>query len=213
MIGILRGLVAEKTLPHVVLEVAGVGYELETSMATYVRLPQPGQETQLYTHCLVRDDALLLYGFADPQERRLFRELIAVSGLSPPLALTVLSGTGIAALARAVQQQDTALLVRLPGMERSTAERLVVEMKECVAALNVAPEEEEASNKVPALPPGDAAEDAVSALVALGYKLRFARQAVAGVQKEGMETRMLIRRALKTMSASQALGRETVPEP
>ncbi|HHQ41473.1 MAG TPA: Holliday junction branch migration protein RuvA, partial [Chromatiales bacterium] len=140
MIGRLRGVVAEKRPPFLLLEVGGVGYELEAPMSTFYRLPPVGGEAVLLTHLVVRDDAQQLFGFATAAERDLFRALIRVSGVGAKMALAILSGISAEAFARCVHEGDSAALVRLPGIGRKTAERLIVEMRDRIA------------------PPGEAAE-------------------------------------------------------
>ena len=205
MIGRLRGELLEKHPPQLLVEVNGVGYELEASMNTFYRLPERGGQVLLYTHFVVREDAQLLYGFADRGERSLFRALIKVNGVGPKLALTILSGIDTESFVRAVHQGDTASLVRLPGIGKKTAERLIVEMKDRLKELQVSgPAEFQLSSPgdamVAAVP--DVASEAESALVALGYKPAEATRAIgqaaklAGAQAS-CET--LIRQALKSM--------------
>ena len=130
MIGRLRGILAEKKPPYLLLDVNGVGYELEAPMGTIFQLPEVGAEVTLHTHLAVRDDAHLLFAFATEAERTLFRTLIKVNGVGAKLALTILSGISADDFARCVQESDTASLVRLPGVGKKTAERLVVEMRD-----------------------------------------------------------------------------------
>ncbi len=125
MIGHLRGRILDKQPPWVVVEVNGIGYEIEASMNTFYTLPAVGEEVALHTHFVVREDAQLLYGFVDQQEKLLFRSLIKVNGVGPRLALLILSGISAAEFIRSVHNEDTSALVRVPGVGKRTAERLI----------------------------------------------------------------------------------------
>jgi Holliday junction DNA helicase RuvA len=139
MIGSLRGRIAAKTPPQLMIDVGGVGYELEAPMSTFLHLPAIGQEVSLLTHLVVREDAQMLYGFATQDERRLFRNLLKVSGVGPKIALALLSGISVEAFAQCILNEDVAALIRVPGIGRKTAERLFVEMRDRVAHLEGAP--------------------------------------------------------------------------
>ncbi|CAM3737639.1 Holliday junction branch migration protein RuvA [Ectopseudomonas alcaliphila] len=200
MIGRLRGTLAEKQPPHLLLDVNGVGYELEVPMTTLYRLPAVGEPLTLHTHLVVREDAHLLYGFFEKRERELFRELIRLNGVGPKLALALMSGLEVDELVRCVQTQDTAALVKVPGVGKKTAERLLVELKDrfkawesipSIAPLVVEPQLAQAVSS--------AENDAVSALISLGYKPQEASRAVAAVKEDGMSSEDLIRRALRGM--------------
>src|SRR5450755_4451767 len=130
MIGSLSGLVAFRSPPHLLLEVGGIGYEVEAPMSTFYTLPAVGQPTRLLTHLVVREDAHVLYGFASLEERALFRNLLKVSGVGPRIALAILSGGTAATFAHAVREHDAAALTRIPGVGRKIAERLIVEMRD-----------------------------------------------------------------------------------
>ena len=130
MIGFLRGRLIAKHPPALTIDVNGVGYELEAPMSTFYDLPAAGQEVQLFTHLVVREDAQVLYGFATDAERRLFRTLLKVSGVGPKIALGILSGISVEGFARCVEAQDAASLQRIPGVGRKTAERLLIEMRD-----------------------------------------------------------------------------------
>ncbi|CAM3535175.1 Holliday junction branch migration protein RuvA [Parendozoicomonas haliclonae] len=202
MIGRLRGTLVEKHSPSLLVDVGGVGYELEAPMSTCYRLPEPGLEVTLYTHFVVREDAQLLYGFADKSERQLFRTLIRVNGVGPKLALAILSGMEAEMFARSVHEQDATMLTRIPGVGKKTAERLIVEMKDRLNEWQsaLAPLELAAAGKpAPAAVKQDPVQDAVSALIALGYKPQEASKAIAAVEAEGMSTDDLIRQALRAM--------------
>ena len=130
MIGRLRGIVLEKQPPEVLLEANGVGYEVHMPMTCFYELPDVGQEAIIFTHFVVREDAQLLYGFNNKQERALFRELIKVNGVGPKLALAILSGMSAQQFVTAIEREEVSTLVKLPGVGKKTAERLVVEMKD-----------------------------------------------------------------------------------
>ena len=200
MIGRLRGTLAEKQPPHLLLDVNGVSYELEVPMTTLYRLPAVGESVTLHTHLVVREDAHLLYGIFEKRERELFRELIRLNGVGPKLALALMSGLEVDELVRCVQAQDTAALVKVPGVGKKTAERLLVELKDrfkawesipSIAPLVVEPQLAQAVSS--------AENDAVSALISLGYKPQEASRAVAAVKEDGMSSEDLIRRALRGM--------------
>src|ERR1700683_458893 len=139
MIGFLHGRIAAKTAPAVTVDVGGVGYELEAPMSTFLNLPPVGETVRLITHLVVREDAHILYGFATEAERRLFRNLLKVSGVGPKIALGVLSGMSVEGFARCVLGEDVATLTRIPGIGRKTAERLIIEMRDRVNTHSTAP--------------------------------------------------------------------------
>jgi Holliday junction DNA helicase RuvA len=190
MIGSLRGLVASKAPPQLVVDVNGVGYELEAPMSTFFHLPAVGQEVRLLTHLVVREDAHVLYGFGTEDERRLFRNLLKVSGVGPRIALALLSGISVEGFAQCVRQQDAAALTRVPGIGRKTAERLIVEMRDRLAAGTPAGAE--------FAPVSVGAEaEAFDALVALGYKPAEASRMLKAAGPGAQTTEELIRRALQ----------------
>jgi holliday junction DNA helicase RuvA len=192
MIGSIRGRIASKTPPQLMVEVGGVGYEVEAPMSTFFLLPSVGEEVFLLTHLVVREDAHILYGFGTHDERRLFRSLIKVSGVGPKIALALLSGINVEAFALCVQNQDIAALTKVPGIGRKTAERLVVEMKD-----RLGPPSETVVNAV-AGPPGVNPEaEAFGALVALGYKPAEATRLLKAAGPGTHSTEELIRRALQ----------------
>jgi Holliday junction DNA helicase RuvA len=196
MIGRLRGEIVTKRPPHLLVDVNGVGYELEAPMSTFYELPAVGDAVVLHTHLVVREDAHVLYGFAREAERGLFRSLLRVSGVGPKMALAILSGMNADEFARCVQRDDTAALSRLPGIGKKTAERLIVEMRDRLSRLEddafVAVARPQAGGGAPS-----AVEDAVSALIALGYKAPDASRMVRAVASEGQGSEDLIRAALK----------------
>lgn len=198
MIGRLTGILLEKQPPHVLVDVQGVGYELDAPMSTFYKLPALGDKVTLHTHMVVREDAQLLYAFAEKRERELFRELIRLNGVGPKLALALMSGLDVDELIRAVQAQDTSALVRVPGVGKKTAERLLIELRDRFKAWDTLPGSFKplASGAVAAAPASHSA-DAVSALISLGYKPQEASRAIAAVEEEGLSSEELIRRALK----------------
>lgn len=199
MIGRIRGILLEKQAPELLVDVAGVGYEIQAPMTTIYQLPAPGENVVLHTHLIVREDAHLLFGFATREERSLFRALIKVNGVGPKLALAILSGMDVAAFVRCVRDGDTNTLVRLPGVGKKTAERLLIEMRDRLSDWHV---EGLAVGEGPALLPVRATDhlhEAESALIALGYKPQEAAKMVAAVKVEGASSEELIRAALKSM--------------
>ncbi|MDR5865767.1 Holliday junction branch migration protein RuvA [Halomonas koreensis] len=198
MIGRLRGTLVDKQPPWLMVDVAGVGYELEASMTTLVALPGLGEEVALHTHLTVRDDAHLLYGFAREQERALFRALIRVNGVGPKLALAILSGMDEDAFIRCVMDDDVKALTRLPGVGKKTAERLIVEMRDRFPHWERPDDPTAASpaSPAPAAPSGpDPLADAEAALVSLGYKPAEASRMLTGLEEEG-STEAIIKAAL-----------------
>ncbi|HSP58967.1 MAG TPA: Holliday junction branch migration protein RuvA [Halomonas sp.] len=197
MIGRLRGTLLEKQPPWLVVDVSGVGYELEASMNTLVSLPASGEPVSIYTHLVVRDDAHLLYGFAREQERALFRALIKVNGVGPRLALAILSGMDEDAFIRCVLDDDAKALTRLPGVGKKTAERLIIEMRDRFPHWD-APRE-----TLPGFEGGTGATssrqdplvDAESALISLGYKPAEAARMLVGLEQEP-STEAMIKAAL-----------------
>lgn len=204
MIGRLRGVVIEKHPPHLLLEVAGVGYELELPLGNFQHLPALNETLTLHTHLVVREDAHLLYGFNTRRERELFRELIRLNGVGPKLALALLSALDVDALIRCVQTDDVRALTRVPGVGKKTAERLLIELKDRFKAWEVLSDLPllAAAETLPvANPIAHAEHDAVSALLALGFKPAEASRAVTQVLEEGLSSEELIRRALKSMAS------------
>ena len=204
MIGRLRGTLAEKQPPHLILDVNGLGYELEVPMTTLYRLPSVGEPLTLHTHLVVREDAQLLYGFASKRERDFFRELIRLNGVGPKLALALMSSLEVDELVRCVQSQDTSALTRVPGVGKKTAERLLVELKDRFKAWETVPAMFALVPNQPGGPDAQAAvataeNDAVSALISLGYKPQEASKAISAIKEKGLSSEDMIRRALKGM--------------
>ncbi|MEI7187452.1 Holliday junction branch migration protein RuvA [Dickeya dianthicola] len=201
MIGRLRGIVLEKQPPLVLIEASGVGYEVHMPMTCFYELPDLGQEAVIFTHFVVREDAQLLFGFSNKQERSLFRELIKVNGVGPKLALAILSGMSAQQFVNAVERQEINTLVKLPGVGKKTAERLVVEMKDRFKGLNGDLFNAASDISLPAAanaePEADPQAEAEAALVALGYKPQEASRMVSNVARPGADCETLIREALR----------------
>lgn len=195
MIGSLRGKLAAKAPPQLLLEVGGVGYEIEAPMSTFYRLPPLGQETRLLTHLVVRDDAHVLYGFASEDERMLFRNLLKVSNVGPKIALALLSGMSVEGFAACVRNEDVATLTKVPGIGRKTAERLVVEMRDRLDGMAAALVAHDAARGAGAATSVES--EAFGALVALGYKPQEATRLLKAVGEGAYSTEELIRRALQ----------------
>ena len=202
MIGRLRGEIVYKQPPHLMVDVQGVGYELEAPMSTFYNLPAQGEQVTLFTHLAVRDDAHVLYGFFSDSERTLFRSLLRVSGVGAKMALAILSGMNAEEFARCVQGGDTAALVRIPGIGKRTAERLVVEMRDRLDKLDLTGGVQVRTGAQPAAVAATPVSDAVGALVALGYKPNEASRMVRSVESEGLESEEIIRAALKSVAMS-----------
>ncbi len=193
MIGRIRGVILEKQPPNLLVETGGIGYELEAPMSTFYKLPETGNEIMLYTHLVVRDDAHLLFGFASEGERRLFRSLLKVNGVGARLALAILSGMDAEDFARIVHDGNADQLTHLPGVGKKTAERLIMEMRDRLKDWQPAgPAATHTSGGG-----DDASADAISALVALGYKPQEASKHVYAVATAGMSSEELIKAALK----------------
>ena len=195
MIGFLRGVLLDKQPPGLLLDVQGVGYEIEAPMTTFYDLPAVGEKVALYTHLVVREDAHTLYGFSKVSDRGLFRALIKVNGVGARLALTILSGMQASEFVLCVQAGDTASLVKLPGVGKKTAERLVVEMRDRLSDWSGAGGADKISSARPDV--ASPVEEAVSALMALGYKAHEASRLVRGIDAQGRSTEEIIRAALQ----------------
>ena len=196
MIGRLTGVILEKQPPELVIDVQGVGYELEAPMSTFYNLPGVGEKVKLFTHLIVREDAHILFGFSAEGERRMFRELLKVNGVGAKMALGILSGMSADEFSSCVQNDDTAALVRLPGIGKKTAERLIVEMRDRLQKLEGLTSAAVAPAAVGSRPETPIS-DAVSALTALGYKPQDASRMVRAVETEGLSSEEIIRAALK----------------
>lgn len=204
MIGRLRGILIEKQPPEILLEVSGVGYEVNMPMTCFYNLPKEGEEAVVYTHFVVREDAQLLFGFNNKSERALFRELLKANGVGPKLGLAILSGMSAEQFVACVHNEDATSLVKLPGVGKKTAERLVLEMKDRLKDWGrdlFTPYTDGAILEMQEDPiiKGNAQDDAIAALMALGYKANQAEKAVKAIKGQGLTSEVLIKEALKAM--------------
>ena len=191
MIGRITGKLLEKNPPQIVVDCQGVGYEVDVPMSTFYNLPATGEVTTLHTHLVVREDAHLLFGFGTLEERRVFRQMLKISGVGPKLALSVLSGLSIGDLAEAVTAQETGRLVKIPGVGKKTAERLLLELRDKLDVISVGTGAAAAKVRD--------GSDVRNALLALGYSEREAVHALKQLP-EGLSVTEAIRQALKTLS-------------
>ncbi|HHJ39012.1 MAG: Holliday junction ATP-dependent DNA helicase RuvA [Methylothermaceae bacteria B42] len=191
MIGFLRGVLSAKQPPSLLLDVGGVGYEVDAPMSTFYQLPDIGSQVMIFTHLIVREDAHALYGFASESERGLFRALIKVNGVGPRMALGILSGLSAEEFSRCIQQGDTASLQRLPGIGKKTAERLIIEMRDRL------PQQNDAALPLASGASVDPLAEAAEALEALGFKPAEAGRLLKKVADEADSVEELIRLALK----------------
>jgi Holliday junction DNA helicase RuvA len=190
MIGRINGTLAEKSPPQILIDVSGVGYEIDVPMSTFYNLPGIGERVTLLTHFVVREDAQLLYGFLTHEERATFRELVKISGVGPRTALSILSGLSVADLSQAVSRQEAGRLVKVPGIGKKTAERLLLELKGKLGPDLALPA---------AAATSDAQADIAQALVALGYNERDANAALKALPP-GVAVSEGIKLALKALS-------------
>lgn len=200
MIGQIQGTLLEKQPPQLLVSVNGLGYEIDAPMSTFYQLPDVGQSVRLFTHFVVREDAQLLYGFYTREERTLFRTLLKVNGVGPRLGLTILSSVSPEEFVRCVLDNDTASMVRLPGIGKKTAERLVIEMRDKLSDWH----KTEMTAQPNAIrgeqgPRHQSLQDAIAALVALGYKPQEANRTVTKIDDGQSTSEELIRRALREM--------------
>jgi Holliday junction DNA helicase RuvA len=200
MIGFLKGRLAAKQPPMLLLDVNGVGYELEAPMSTFYGLPATGEAVALYTHLVIREDAHILFGFGTDSERRLFRGLLKVSGVGPKIALGILSGASVDEFVRTIEAEDVAMLTRIPGIGRKTAERVIIEMRDSVKKFAI---------PAAGIGGGMAAagaftpqSEAFSALIALGYKPPEVTRLLKSADEPGLSTTEIIRRALKSAAGA-----------
>jgi len=192
MIGSLKGTLTFKQTPMIIVDCAGVGYEVETPMSTFLELPPVGSGIFLHTHLLVRDDAHALYGFSSEEEKALFRLLLKVSGVGAKMGLAILSGIGVSDFERCVRYDDTAMLVKIPGVGKKTAERLIIEMRDKI--------EESPAQAIMAkagVVVTDSRGEAVEALVALGYRPAEVKRLLAKLDIKDMSAEDIIRLALR----------------
>jgi Holliday junction DNA helicase RuvA len=198
VIGFLTGRLAVKQPPMLLVDVGGVGYELEAPMSTFYGLPATGESVSLFTHLVVREDAHILYGFGSDGERRLFRGLLKISGVGPKIALGILSGASVEDFLRTVEAEDVAMLTRIPGIGRKTAERVIIEMRDSVQKLkqSASAGAQHATALTGAAP--SAQSEAFSALIALGYKPAEVARLLKSADDPDLSTTEIIRRALKS---------------
>lgn len=200
MIGQIRGKIIEKQLPQLLVEVNGIGYEIDAPMSTFYRLPDVGQDTLLHTHLVVREDAQQLFGFYTREEKSLFRTLLKVNGVGPRLALTILSSIEPNEFVRCIIHNDTDSLTRVQGIGKKTAERLIIEMRDKLSDWQAAaPSEMSLHKTVSNSGRNQVVQDAIAALVALGYKPQEASRAIAKIDDGAISSEALIRSALKEM--------------
>ncbi|WP_133510570.1 Holliday junction branch migration protein RuvA [Candidatus Thiosymbion oneisti] len=200
MIGRLRGEIVSKHPPQLMLEVNGVGYELEAPMSTFYDLPPVGEQVTLVTHLTVREDAQLLYGFLREEDRALFRNLLKVNGVGARMALAILSGMDARQFALCVRQEDTTALMRLPGIGKKTAQRLVMELRDRVDAVPTGSPVGVASSPSTGGSEGSALVDAIGALTALGYKPADANRMARAADDGTKTSEEIIRAALKAVN-------------
>ena len=202
MIGFLRGKLAAKQPPQLTVDVNGVGYELEAPMSTFYGLPAVGAEVTLRTHLVVREDAHILFGFGTERERRMFRELLKVSNVGPKLALAILSGVSVDSFLLCIEASDADSLVKIPGVGRKTAERLIIELRDRAKGLgDVAFAVGSPASGLDGAVAAGPQTEAFSALVALGYKPVEVTRLLKAVPVEAQTTEEMIRHALKVASA------------
>ena len=194
MIGSLRGKLAAKHAPQIIVECHGVGYEVETPMSTFLALPPVGEDLLLHTHLLVREDAQILFGFSSLEERSLFRLLLKISGVGAKMGLAILSTMSVSDFQRCVEYEDAAMLVKIPGVGKKTAERLIIEMRD---KIDKAPVEPGAPKVVVEANPRS---EAVDALIALGYKAGEVNKLIGNLDVDGKSAEDIIRLALRQVA-------------
>ncbi len=201
MIGRLSGILIQKTPPFLLLDVQGVGYEVQAPMSTFYQLPELNQPAVLLTHLVVREDAQLLYGFYNESERLLFKSLIKVNGVGPKLALAILSGISVDEFVQVVKNDDEIGLIRVPGIGKKTAQRLIIEMKDRLADWQTNANTEQTKNTTGSenqINEQDIIKEATSALIALGYKPIEASKMISKIDKQDQTTESLIKYALRS---------------
>lgn len=198
MIGFVRGRLVSSHAPTLIIDVNGIGYEIEAPLSTCLELPPVGSEVQLTTHLLVREDQHTLYGFGSESERQLFRDLLKVNRVGAKLALAILSSMSVSVFAACVQQEDAAALAKLPGVGKKTAERLIMDMRDRVVA-----EPAHAPAPAPGQPGGDARHDAYNALLGLGYKPAEARSMLDRADTGLATTEAILRDVLQSAAADR----------
>ncbi len=202
MIGRVKGILLEKQSPQLLVDVAGLGYEIAAPMTTIYKLPELGQVVELFTHLVVREDAQLLFGFADKAQRELFRSLIKINGVGPKMALAIMSSFEPAALLQCVNNNDVSTLTKVPGVGKKTAERLLVDLRDRLKDMGLNDSSGLEQGVVLPLGGNQQIADAVSALQALGYKGPEASRSINAIFAEGLSSEELIRQALRGMASS-----------
>lgn len=200
MIGRLRGVLIEKTPPTICIDVQGVGYELDVPMSTFYHLPELNQEVMLFTHLSIRDDAHVLYGFGNDQERQTFRQLIKVSGIGARTALSILSGLNATELATAIEQEDSDTLIQVPGIGKKTAQRLLLELRGKLVTVTT-PSTEDSSS--PTAPTSHKRSDIENALLALGYNQKEINRVLKDIDT-ALSVEESIRQALQRLAGRSA---------
>lgn len=200
MIGFLRGKIISKQPPELLLDVQGVGYDITCPMTTFYTLPTEGTEISILTHFVVREDAQLLYGFKDKRDRELFRTLIKISGVGPKLAITILSGITADEFVACIQRDDAGRLQSIPGIGGKTAKRLIVETRDKLKDWQIQDQTLQAEQQILSDPENSASQDAIAAMISLGYKPADAKKAVSRVYEPGQSSEVIIRMALKEMA-------------
>ncbi len=200
MIGRLRGILLENKAPDLLVEVQGVAYDVKAPLSTCYRLPDLGQEVILLTHLVVREDAHVLFGFIDASERALFRSLIKVNGIGPKSAITLLSSIDVHDFVLAIQGNDLTRLMRLPGIGKKTAERLLIEMADKIQEWEHPMMNENLSMDPQGLSHKQVADEAQAALISLGFKPQEASKVLKQVAVEGLNSQELLRKALQALS-------------
>ena len=196
MIGQLRGILIHKQAPDLMLDVSGVGYELLASITTFIDLPELQNEVTLFTHLIVREDAHTLYAFSSIKERALFRTLLKVNGVGPKMALAIVSGMTVEEFSQLIHSDDVVGLTRIPGVGKKTAERLIIEMRDRLPETDVQADSNSEAPPVTSL--RNMEEEAVSALLALGYKPAQASKMVSANTAENLSVEEIVRKALKS---------------
>ena len=194
MIGSLRGTLAAKHAPQIIVECHGVGYEVETPMSTFLALPGVGEDILLHTHLLVREDAQILFGFGSLEERSLFRMLLKISGVGAKMGLAILSTMSVNDFQRCVEYEDAAMLVKIPGVGKKTAERLIIEMRDKIDKATAAP------GVTQVVVEANPRSEATDALIALGYKAGEVNKLIGNLDTDGKSAEDIIRLALRQVA-------------
>jgi Holliday junction DNA helicase RuvA len=194
MIGSLRGKLTSKHAPQIIVECYGVGYEVETPMSTFLDLPKLGEEVVLHTHLLVREDAQILFGFGSLEERSLFRLLLKISGVGAKMGLAILSTMSVGDFQRCVEYEDAGILVKIPGVGKKTAERLIIEMRDKVDKASIEP------GTARVVVEANPRSEAVDALIALGYKANEVNRLIGKLDVDGKSAEDIIRLALRQVA-------------